>query len=200
MANKKVFNGSIYILKDPLSGSIRYVGKCEDGNLNKRLSNHKSEAYNSKKKNHRYDWIKSLQKNNLEPIIELIQDGFQTKQKLCEAEIFLIQFYKDIGLDLVNGTKGGDGGKPFLGKKHSQEWIENQRQRMSGKNSPNFGKCLSEQTKEKISKGNLGKKRTEEQKIRYSLAKKGIKFSEEHMRNLRKPKSKKLVEEILVHE
>jgi hypothetical protein len=156
---KKVLDGKIYLLKDPRDGSIRYVGKCES-TLEIRLSNHKSEASHSKKKNHRLDWIRCLQKNNLQPQIELVQDGFSTSEELCIAEIFLIQFCKDIGLSLVNGSLGGEGGKPFLGKKHSSEWKRNQSLRKIGENNHNFGKQFSEEHKLKISQSMKGKKKS----------------------------------------
>jgi hypothetical protein len=51
-------------------------------------------------------WIRSLVNQNLKPQIELIQDGYKTRKELCEAETFLIAFYREVGVGLVNGTKG----------------------------------------------------------------------------------------------
>jgi hypothetical protein len=105
--NKFLENGKIYILKEPseLGGAIRYVGKYEYTNINNRLKSHISRCQ-LKKNNHKINWIKSLLNKNLKPQIELIQDGYKTRKELCEAEIFLIAFYKEIGIDLVNGTNG----------------------------------------------------------------------------------------------
>jgi hypothetical protein len=51
------------------------------------------------------------------------------------------------------------------------------------------GKKLTDEHKEKIRISNLGVPRSKETKKRMSESKKGIIFSEEHKRNLRKPKS-----------
>lgn len=83
-----------------------------------------------------------------------------------------------------NMTLGGDGGtmsgkaNPFYGHHHTRETIEKMRttlgDKLSGKNNPQFGlrgelspcwgRKFSDETKKKISQGNRGKKRTEQQR------------------------------------
>lgn len=158
MKNRKINNGKIYVLKDPIDGSIRYVGKFEGKYLNNRLSIHIYEAKKEKNSNRRINWIKSLLKQNFKPHIELIQDDYKTREELCAAEIFLIQFYKDIGLDLVNSTRGGDSGNGIsgkdhylFGKTHSQYFKNILSQKLSGENNPMFGKNHTKKSRLKIS-------------------------------------------------
>ena len=54
-----------------------------------------------------------------------------------------------------------------------------------GENNPNYGKHLSEETKDRIRKGNLGKKHTEESKIKIGIANKNIPKTEEQINLLR---------------
>ena len=94
-----------------------------------------------------------------------IIDSDEDFASLCRKEIFWIDFYDArnpiIGYNLL---PGGDGFPP--GKKHY-----------------NYGKHLSEELRQKISKINIGRKLTEEQKQKQSIMQKGKKHSEE--RNLR---------------
>jgi hypothetical protein len=124
ITDKIINNGKIYVLRDPGTNQIRYVGKYEGKYLSVRLSNHTLQARDLSKKNHRVDWIRSLIKKQQAPIIELIQDGYTSRKELCEAEIFLIKFYKDIGLDLVNHTDGGIGHTALFSKEHKNKISE----------------------------------------------------------------------------
>ncbi len=90
----------IYILKDPINLKIRYVGvTCTS--LKSRLSQH---IYDSKKKGtYKRNWINSLKKKNLKPIIEKIEEcNYKNYQ---EREIFWISYYDN----LTNTDKGGNG-------------------------------------------------------------------------------------------
>ena len=57
--------GKIYTLSDPRNGEIKYIGRTFK-KIKYRLSEHCAEKDNNKKCN----WIKSLAKQNLKPIIE----------------------------------------------------------------------------------------------------------------------------------
>lgn len=59
----------IYILVDPISNQVRYVGKtCQS--LSKRLNGH----FFKKSRTHTSSWIKSLKSKNKIPIIELLDE------------------------------------------------------------------------------------------------------------------------------
>ena len=90
------------------------------------------------------------------------------KQNLTEEEAFKHEIYmisvfgrKDLGTGILhNMTNGGDG---TSGRVISEEEREKMRQREVG-NKRNLGRKTSEETKLKISKANKGKKRSNEQK------------------------------------
>lgn len=56
------------------------------------------------------------------------------------------------------------------GRKHTEEWKQQLRERNSGKNNPFYGQKHSSEAKEKISKKNTGKERSEEYKKKMSVA------------------------------
>lgn len=121
----------IYILSDPITNEIRYVGKTI--NIERRLNQHVAESV--KAKNHKASWIKSLIKKGVVPKIEIIDE---IKDENWEwLEIYWISQFKAWGFDLVNSTTGG--GKSVFnenaklnmslgqrGKKRSKEnnWIK----------------------------------------------------------------------------
>lgn len=94
----------IYILKDPITLEIRYVGvTCKS--LNHRLSNH---IYYAKRRNctHVHNWILSLLLKDLKPLIESVEicniDNWE------EREIYWISYYSKLA-NLTNISKGGKG-------------------------------------------------------------------------------------------
>ena len=92
----------VYVLIDPRTNEIRYVGKTSKS-LGYRLGNHMK----SYERNHRGNWISELRRLDLEPRIELVQevpDDFWQ-----EAERYWISYYRAIGCDLTNATDGGEG-------------------------------------------------------------------------------------------
>lgn len=96
-------NCYIYILKDPNTNQVRYVGKAK--NPKNRYSNHINK--NRDKNTHKRNWINKLRKNNQKPILEVIEKTTNNKWK--EREKFWIKYYLDKGNKLVNYTEGGDG-------------------------------------------------------------------------------------------
>lgn len=64
-----------------------------------------------------------------------------------------------------------------------------------GNNNPSYGRLVSEETREKLSKANTGKKRTQEQKDNISKAKVGKKFTKEHREKLSKAHKGKILTE-----
>lgn len=90
----------IYVLKEPITLDIKYVGvTCTS--LNARLSQH---IYDSKKGGtYKRNWISKLVKENLKPLIEVIEVCNYLNYQ--EREIYWISFYDN----LTNTDKGGNG-------------------------------------------------------------------------------------------
>lgn len=95
----------IYVLKCPISGAVRYIGKTLD--VRSRLRKHVHEAKHRYGKNHRANWIRSLLSSGLEPVIEV--DVVTTRDGWKKAETDRIAHYRALGCDLTNATDGGDG-------------------------------------------------------------------------------------------
>jgi hypothetical protein len=97
----------IYVLKDPTTLEIKYVGKTATS-IQKRYSQHK---HNWKRKvgrlNRLNSWIKNLDKSNMLPIIEVIDEV--DNDSWIEAEMGYIRLFKAIGCNLKNHTMGGEG-------------------------------------------------------------------------------------------
>lgn len=110
---RKVF---IYCLKDPETKEIRYVGQTVK-NLKYRLSSHIYDC--ARIRNHRTNWINSLLKKNLKPEIELIEECNEINYQ--DREKYWIDHLKKCGINLTNGTLGGEG---CLGRKLSKQHID----------------------------------------------------------------------------
>jgi predicted GIY-YIG superfamily endonuclease len=90
----------IYILKDPITNEVRYVGKSN--NPKRRLTYHldKKRGLGTHKRN----WLNSL---SSKPILEIIKEvSIDEWQKY---EKFYIEYYLSIGCKLVNWGDGGEG-------------------------------------------------------------------------------------------
>jgi predicted GIY-YIG superfamily endonuclease len=93
-------NYKIYYLTDH-TNKIRYIGltKLE---LKKRLQFHLNEyRFNT----HKTNWVK---KNRDNISIILIEDCIKDINSAKEAEVTYIKLFKENGVNLVNGTEGGD--------------------------------------------------------------------------------------------
>lgn len=126
---------------------------------------------------------------------EVLIDSIETLLEAESIEIFYISFYNTYKCG-YNDTRGGRGtsvdyrffdqewrnniSKSRIGIKLSQEHKDNISKSCSGEKNgmygrtgetnPNFGKTLSEETKEKIKKSNIGQTRTEETKQNIKIA------------------------------
>jgi len=125
-------------------------------------------------------WENTVKKHGL---ITQKLSKWKTEKEAFEHEKFLIWCFRDMGINIVNITDGGDG---VSGLRHSIE----AKQKMSisrsgernhgyGKPSPNRGIAMSEEQKKKISKANKGRKTTDEIKAKLSDALKGRVISDE---------------------
>ena len=177
----------VYGLIDPINKQLRYVGFTV--NFEDRLNQHcqSSKLKNNNKKN---NWIKSIKKSGLVPEIFSIEQ-YESEEKALQAEIELISYYRYIGCDLTNVTKGGDKGvsyirtdaikqkisKSSMGKQHSQETKNKISKKLTG-----IKRNHSLEHREKISKSLTGRKppiKSFETKNKLRLAKLGTKHTEE---------------------
>ena len=101
MTTQKIYSkdieGKIYILIDPNTNKIRYVGMTKLS-LKHRLSLHLKEKL---KVTHKSHWINSLKRNKQEPIIQQI-DSSNNLEELCNKELYWIQYYLNEKESLTN--------------------------------------------------------------------------------------------------
>lgn len=167
----------IYALKDPVRASTIYIGKSN--NPPNRFLKH----LRDRSQNHRCDWIRSLLNKGLKPILEIVDEVLESEWQAAEAAY--IEFYRELGFELVNGTNGGDGFSsgechPMHGRKQTPEWKEKRLSKIrgnqhhafgkTGDKCPFFGKKLSEEHRQKLSESHLGNKHTEAAKKKIGIA------------------------------
>ncbi len=103
---------SIYILKDPRTNEVRYVGMTHG--VRRRFAEH---LYSTKRnRTHVASWIQSLLKIGLKPVLEEIENG---RGAWVERERFWIAEYRRLGSRLTNHTDGGEG---TVGWNPDAEW------------------------------------------------------------------------------
>jgi len=94
----------IYVLKDPDTKEVRYVGKAN--NPKKRFSKHIRDSEKNNSNSHKENWIRKLLLKNKKPILEIIDVVEYSVWK--EKEIEWICRFKTKGVKLTNSTDGGD--------------------------------------------------------------------------------------------
>lgn len=161
----------IYTLEHPITGEIRYVGKTNRG-LEERLSKHLV----TKENNHRANWIRNLLKENLKPVIKLLDEV--DKDKWVIFEKYWISQFKTWGFNLVNFTEGGESG--VISKKCRDACTKANTGRISSKR----GTKLPEDVKKKISLKLAGRKLSKETLRKRSITITGRKLSEENKRKI----------------
>lgn len=117
----------IYVLKCPLSGEVRYVGKTN--NPKERYKNHLNKAKDGG--THKRNWIGSLRKKGLKPVFETIKEVFVSEWK--DWEKYCIGYYRDKGYKLVNFMGGGEGltfGNQTSFKKGAVPWNKGIKQKI----------------------------------------------------------------------
>ncbi len=100
-------------------------------------------------------------------------EEFSSNDGLAEAEIEWIEEAKRQGLDLTNGTSGGEGSTGF---KHSAETRARMSLAHTGSKHHMFGRQHSEETKAKIASSHVGfkgRKHSEQTLIKMSEIKQG---------------------------
>jgi hypothetical protein len=91
-------------LLDPVSREVRYIGQTTYGK--ERFAQHLAAAKTSKRKTHSIKWIRSLLSQGLKPEFVLIE-VCKSLEELENREIFWIAYYRSLGANLTNHTKGG---------------------------------------------------------------------------------------------
>lgn len=179
------YKNVLYLLVDPNSHEIRYVGVTTQG-MRKRFNGHMSNGELSRV-NLKSNWIKSLVRKGQKPVVKIFQEFEQiSRENLKELEIYWIKYFRNNDCPLTNATDGGDGltnpseytreklrinalGNQYgLGYKHTEEHkkliSENWRGRRHTEESKKLmskihtGKIVSEDTKAKISDALVGNK------------------------------------------
>lgn len=141
-------NTYIYVLIDPITNMVRYVGKTN--NITQRYQAHLNRA--RKHQIHKKNWIEKLKKEGLKPIIEVID--VVPINEWVYWETYWISQMKTWGFDLINYTNGGDGctfGNQTSFKKGHKIWL---------------GKTHTFESKKKISENNWQKGRISDKRIK----------------------------------
>jgi hypothetical protein len=94
---------NIYVLIDPETQKVRYVGKAN--NISQRYKAHLNRA--RKHQIHKLNWVNSLKIKGLKPIIEVID--VVPIEDWVFWEIYWISQFKTWGFNLINYTDGGEG-------------------------------------------------------------------------------------------
>lgn len=147
----------IYVLKEPDTLKIRYVG-ITSKTLKQRLRKHLDNALYTKHNPHLCNWLLKYYKKDQLPIIELLE--LCAKENWQEREKYWITQFED----LLNSTEGGEGSFGFI---HSLETVKKIRQMKTGvlqsektklKRSKSLkGRIITQEHREKIGKANKGK-------------------------------------------
>jgi group I intron endonuclease len=154
----------VYALVDACSGEIRYVGKSSNG-LVRPMSHLKERIYNGVLKNtHLYKWVRKMLRDGKTIEVKVLET---CERDICaEREIHWIKTLREGGARLCNATNGGEG---CLGRK------------------------MSEKTKAALIKAHTGKKAIDEQRLKMSIAhrgltssRKGVTLSEEQKQKISK--------------
>lgn len=166
-------NNIIYIIKHPITNEIRYVGQTSQG-----IKRFRQHIIAKDRKQPVSCFIKSLLKQNLNPIFEIVE--YVNIKQLDEKEIFYIKKFKNEGCYLLNLTNGG---KSIRGFKMPRNIVERISNKNRGKPSKLKGIKFSEKRKKQMSENSksllgdknpfFGKKHTEETKLKMSINKKG---------------------------
>lgn len=117
----------IYALADPDTDEVRYVGKADC--VKERYMAHLREA-KSGKNSHKCAWIRKVMDKQQKPKLIVLEEISQDDWK--KAEIYYISEFRNLGHNLTNLAKGGEGFesgyvqdnlfklKKFFGKRYNE--------------------------------------------------------------------------------
>lgn len=155
----------IYVLIDPRTGEIRYVGATSK-TLEQRLYGH----LKVRSTGHKGRWVEQLRRQGLSPRVSLVQEV--TVACWQEAERYWISYFRSVGCNLTNMTDGGDG---VVG------YNADVRAKMSAARRK---RVTTPETRAKMSASMTGKTHTEEARTKISAAHKGVPLSDAHLEAL----------------
>lgn len=152
---------SIYVLIDPRTGLIRYVGKAR--NPKKRFREHLRRSQNRNVQRTKCScWLRSLAFDGHCPKLEIIDNVPASEWEFWECEY--IRLFKALMIPLTNQTGGGEGGDTSAFRKPMPE---EQRQKLrlfhAGKQY-SLGRIVSSETIEKIKAARAGFRMSESAK------------------------------------
>lgn len=161
----------IYILSDPRTKDIRYVGKSE--NAMERWRKHLMDKSNL----HKFNWVTSLKKLGLSPVLEIVE--IIDESEWMESEIFWIGYFRFLGFRLTNIANGGTGpGATSVETRRRQSEFRKNHPMFSGRmtqmNLARRGHKLSEEHKAKISMASKSRRASPETRAKMSASMKGI--------------------------
>jgi group I intron endonuclease len=159
--------GFIYVLTNRVNGK-RYVGQTRL-HIYKRLYAHRHSSYLIGKAIAKYGWENFL-----------VESYEYSDETLDEMERLFIREYNSLN---PAGYNLDEGGKNFSRTESTKKSISLSK---SGEKHPNWGKHLSDETREKISSALMGRKRPIEDCLKMSISHSGKKLSEENKRNISK--------------
>ena len=139
----------IYILSDPRTNQVRYVGKSENS-LYARLKDHLHPKRGLTLKDHCHRWLNELVSSGFEPGAKVIE-WVSCPENLLDRETFWIRKYRNDGSPLTNLTEGGRGTK---GWKWSPEMAAHMKKIMSGTGNPFYGQGHRQRDKDNPMYGN----------------------------------------------
>jgi len=152
---------SIYVLCDPDSGEVRYVGKTT-----MRLCNRLAKHMEANPKTYCGRWIQTLKDEGKRPAIRCIEEA---GDNWAERECYWIQHFRQLGCRLTNLSLGGDGHNGFVTAESTRKKIS---AALKGKKRP-------PEVRKKISDAQKGRIITREQRDKISFSLKGRKRSAE---------------------
>jgi hypothetical protein len=162
----------VYHIINPITNRIFYVGKGTGSRCKQHLTDKKEYSFNKRLNG----YIRNLIENKTLPLIIKIAENL-TEETAYDLEENEIKKYGRVGFEeggiLLNILESGRPPRfegenhPWWGRSHTEESkqkISNTKKEnfKSGKQIPRSGFTLTEETKEKISKANTGRKRSEE--------------------------------------
>lgn len=154
----------IYGLIDPFTNELRYVGKSTSGLRRPRMHLWPS---NLKKKRWVYNWLRQVLAQGGKPEI-VVLESHDNPHELYEAEQWFISYYRSLGCRLTNCSDGGPG---WSGSKPIEVCIKISNALRGRKIGP-----PSKIHRQRLREANLGKKKSDETRVRMSEAKGGRSF------------------------
>lgn len=118
--DKDLNMGRIYVLRHPITNEIRYCGqtiKTLKYRLNEHIQDSKRRHY------HSANWIQSLLKQNLKPLITLVEEC--DYKDLNSREIYYIKHFRELKINLTNTSNGGQLGSCKFHTEESKQKISN---------------------------------------------------------------------------